>query len=215
MPEHIETAFKEAIAQVPQKVLWKYEGEMKDMPKNVMIKKWFPQREILLHPKIKLFISHGGMSGIYETVDAGVPVLGFPLFFDQSRNIAHLVHNEMAISMDLLKVTKDTILNAILELINNNKYKINAKIASQRLNDRPISPEKLVVYWTEYVIRHKGAPHLRSNGINLEWYQYYHLDVIVVVLIFILLIILIISNVFKFMYKYIIKCTKNNKVKIQ
>jgi len=74
-----------------------------------------------VHPKIKLFISHGGMSGIYETVDAGVPVLGFPLFFDQSRNIAHLVHNEMAISMDLLKVTKDTILNAILELINNNK----------------------------------------------------------------------------------------------
>jgi len=47
LPEHIEKALKEALADVPQRVLWKYEGEMKDKPKNVMTKKWFPQREIL------------------------------------------------------------------------------------------------------------------------------------------------------------------------
>jgi glucuronosyltransferase len=47
LPEHIEKAFKDALADVPQRVLWKYEGEMKDKPKNVMTKKWFPQREIL------------------------------------------------------------------------------------------------------------------------------------------------------------------------
>lgn len=71
-----------------------------------------------------MFISHGGISGIYETVDAGVPVLGFPLFYDQHRNIAHLVDAGMAISMDLLSVSKVTMLNAVLELINNEKYKI-------------------------------------------------------------------------------------------
>lgn len=47
LPDHIQNAFREALAQVPQRVLWKYEGEMKDKPKNVMIKKWFPQRDIL------------------------------------------------------------------------------------------------------------------------------------------------------------------------
>jgi len=47
LPEHIEKTFKEALADVPQRVLWKYEGEMKDKPKNVMTKKWFPQRDIL------------------------------------------------------------------------------------------------------------------------------------------------------------------------
>lgn len=47
LPENIQKAFKEAFAQVPQKVLWKYEGEMKDKPKNVMTRKWFPQRDIL------------------------------------------------------------------------------------------------------------------------------------------------------------------------
>lgn len=142
LPDYIQKAFKDALAQIPQRVLWKYEGEMKDVPENIMIKKWFPQRDILckinkiiwaqvevetvhfvfsVHPKVKLFISHGGISGVYETVDAGVPVLGFPLFYDQHRNIANLVDAGMAISMELLSITKDTFLNSILELINNKK----------------------------------------------------------------------------------------------
>jgi hypothetical protein len=35
------------------------------------------------------------------------------------------------------------------------------------------------IYWVEYVIRHKGAPHLRVAGLDLPWYQYHLLDVIV------------------------------------
>lgn len=74
-----------------------------------------------MHPKIKLFISHGGISGIYEAVDGGVPVLGFPLFFDQPRNIDNLVNAEMAISMDLFTINREKLLNNILILINNEK----------------------------------------------------------------------------------------------
>jgi len=152
LPEHIKNVFKEALAQVPQRILWKYEGEMKDMPKNVMTKKWFPQRDILckiirskpyvllrfligdnehfvyflfcsfaVHPNVKLFISHGGISGVYETVDAGVPVLGFPLFYDQHRNIANLVEAGMAITMELMSVSTNKFLSSVLELINNKK----------------------------------------------------------------------------------------------
>eukprot|EP00102_Acyrthosiphon_pisum_P023750 XP_016660960.1 PREDICTED: UDP-glucuronosyltransferase 2B37 [Acyrthosiphon pisum] len=101
---------------------------MKDKPKNVMTRKWFPQRDILLHPKVKLFISHGGMSGVYEAVDGGVPVLGFPVIYDQPRNIENLVLNGMAISMDLLSTTKENLSYAISELINDEKYAKNAKI---------------------------------------------------------------------------------------
>lgn len=46
-PETVQKAFVEALGRVPQRVLWKYEGEMKDKPKNVMTRKWFPQRDIL------------------------------------------------------------------------------------------------------------------------------------------------------------------------
>lgn len=74
-----------------------------------------------MHPKVKLFISHGGISGLYEAMDAGVPVLGFPLIGDQPRNMEHLVNAGMAISMDLMSVSKDTLLENILEILYNKK----------------------------------------------------------------------------------------------
>ena len=34
------------------------------------------------------------------------------------------------------------------------------------------------LYWIDYVIRHKGAPHLRVAALDLPWYKYHVLDVI-------------------------------------
>ncbi|VVC34036.1 UDP-glucuronosyl/UDP-glucosyltransferase [Cinara cedri] len=205
MPDHIRTAFLEALAQLPHRTLMKYEVEMIDKPNNVMIRKWLPQRDILMHPKVKLFISHGGISGVYEAVDAGVPVLGFPFFGDQYRNIDNLVEAGMAISMEILSVTKDDVFNNLVELINDRKYKKNAEIASSIFKDRPMSPQQSVVYWTEYVIRHKGAPHLKSHALNLSWYQYFLLDVIAVVLILISIVSYVIYRVFKLLCQYSFK----------
>jgi glucuronosyltransferase len=48
----------------------------------------------------------------------------------------------------------------------------------------------------EYVIRHKGAPHMRSAVLDLTWYQYFLLDVIAVLalavgsIVFIVLLVL-------------------------
>ncbi|XP_050437966.1 UDP-glucosyltransferase 2-like isoform X2 [Adelges cooleyi] len=168
-PDHIEKAFKLALGRLPQRILWKYEGEMQDKPDNVMTKEWFPQRDILLHPNIKLFIGHGGISGVFETVDAGVPMLGFPLFYDQPRNVGSLVDVGMAISLDVMSVTETQIFESVNKLINDKKYSSNAKLASKRFKDRPMSPADLATYWTEYVVRHNGAQHLKSKAFNLTW----------------------------------------------
>jgi len=47
MPEQIKKALLETFAQIPQRILWKYENELEDIPKNMMIRKWLPQRDIL------------------------------------------------------------------------------------------------------------------------------------------------------------------------
>lgn len=57
------------------------------------------------------------------------------------------------------------------------RYTENAKKASELLHDRPMEPIKLADYWIKYVVRHKGAPHLRVAGTNLPLYKYYMLDV--------------------------------------
>ncbi|XP_060852826.1 UDP-glucosyltransferase 2-like [Rhopalosiphum padi] len=206
IPEIVKKRLIKALARVPQRVLLKYEDEMDDKPKNMMTKQWLPQRDILLHPNVKLFISHGGISGLYETVDAGVPVLGFPLIGDQPRNIDNLVNAGMAISMDLLSVTEDSFLNNVLELLKNKKYSENAKNAMKIFKDRPMSPESLVVYWTEYVLRHHGAQHLKSRALNLAWYQYYMLDVMAFAFACISFVILVIYNIYKYAVCFL--CTK-------
>jgi len=71
------------------------------------------------HKNVKLFISHGGMSGIYEAIDSGIPVLGIPLFFDQSHNIANIAHWGAGIMLDHKTLTKDIFVNAIKEMITN------------------------------------------------------------------------------------------------
>jgi len=76
---------------------------------------------ILSAPNVKLFISHEGLLGVHESVDADVPVLIFSLFYDQPKIIANLINAEIAISMDILSVKKDTVLRNVLELVNNEK----------------------------------------------------------------------------------------------
>lgn len=46
------------------------------------------------------------------------------------------------------------------------------------MKDRPVAPLDSAVYWSEYVIKHKGAHHFRSAALDLTWYQYYTIDVI-------------------------------------
>lgn len=94
-----------------------------------------------------------------------------------------------------------------------NRYKNNAEIASDRSRDRPMSPDELVVYWTEYAIRHRGAPHFKSHAFSLTWYEYLQLDVIVAILVCVLLALFYIYKVFKIVTDFFAYDSSHNKVK--
>ena len=63
------------------------------------------------------------------------------------------------------------------------RYKQNALAVSRMFHDRPMSPLNTAIFWTEYVIRHGGAPHMRSAALDLAWYQYLLIDVIAFILV--------------------------------
>ena len=49
--------------------LWKWdEVEMLGKPDNVMLSKLVPQQDILAHPNLKVFVTHGGQSSFQESL---------------------------------------------------------------------------------------------------------------------------------------------------
>jgi hypothetical protein len=50
--------------------------------------------------------------------------------------------------------------------------------------DEPGNPLNRALWWTEYVIPHNGAKHLRPAALDLAWYQYLLLDVVAFYLFF-------------------------------
>lgn len=60
LPQTKIQLFLKAFSRLKQRVIWKYEDESLEVPPNVLIKKWLPQSDILAHPNVVLFITHGG-----------------------------------------------------------------------------------------------------------------------------------------------------------
>lgn len=64
MPKEKIQTFLEVFGKLKQNVLWKLENEsLLNVPPNVRIQKWLQQSDVLAHPNVVLFISHGGELG--------------------------------------------------------------------------------------------------------------------------------------------------------
>ncbi|XP_059724239.1 UDP-glucuronosyltransferase 1A1-like isoform X6 [Haemorhous mexicanus] len=169
----------EALGTVPQTVFWRYTGKAPpNLPKNVKLLKWLPQNDLLAHPKTRAFITHGGSHGVYEGICNAVPMVLMPLFGDQMDNAKRVESRGAGLTLNILEMTSSDISNALKAVINDKKYKENIQRLSDLHLDRPIHPLDLAVHWVEFVMRHKGAPHLRPAAHDLNWVQYHSLDVI-------------------------------------
>lgn len=58
------------------------------------------------------------------------------------------------------------------------RYSTRVQALANVYRDRPMGPMATAVYWVEYVIRHQGAPHMKSPAKDLNMFQRSSLDVI-------------------------------------
>lgn len=58
------------------------------------------------------------------------------------------------------------------------RYRKNMVETAKLYNDFEKSGLERAIWWTEYVIRHKGARHLRNPIVDMPLYQQFLLDVI-------------------------------------
>nr|ADC91957.1 UDP glucuronosyltransferase 2 family polypeptide b1 isoform 4 [Danio rerio] len=212
VPKEMSNRIASALAQIPQKVLWRYGGEKPDtLGENTRIYKWMPQNDLLGHPKTRAFITHGGTNGIYEAIYHGVPMVGIPLFGDQPDNMVHMTTRGAAVVVDSIKsMQPQELVDKLNTVINDPSYKENAMRLSRIHHDRPMKPLDESVFWIEFVMRNKGAKHLRVEAHNLTWYQYHCLDVFAFLTTVLTLVLYICFKMAKF---FIMRCCFRSKRK--
>ncbi|CAG9827375.1 unnamed protein product [Diabrotica balteata] len=175
--EDKRNAIVDALGKLKQTVLWKFEGDLKNIPKNVIIKKFFPQQDLLAHPNLKLFVSHGGALSTAEAAYHGVPVIGIPFFADQYLNINIIESKGIGVRVDFVTMTANTLLDKFNEILHNPKYLQNAKKLSQIIKDQPETPLERAVFWVEFAIRNNGTHILDPASRHMSYFITSSLDI--------------------------------------
>ncbi|XP_037914896.1 UDP-glucosyltransferase 2-like isoform X1 [Hermetia illucens] len=177
LPVEKREAILHAMGRLPQTVLWKWENEtIPRKPSNVHIRKWMPQREILCHPNVKVFLSHGGLMGSSEAAYCGVPVILTPMYGDQFLNAASLKNRGMGIILNYEDITEANIFRAVKQLLEP-RYHENAKSISFAFRNRPQKALDTAVWWVEYMAKTEGAPLTKSVATHISRFVYYSLDI--------------------------------------
>ncbi|CAL4058798.1 unnamed protein product [Meganyctiphanes norvegica] len=188
MPQHLFGLLVTVFSKLPYRVLWKWDADPPaDLPSNIRMGKWLPQQDILGHPKIRLFITHGGLHSTQEAAHHGVPIIGIPAFGDQKSNMIQIQGNGYGRVILWEELTEDLLLTRIDETIRDEKMKSAIAKRAELMHDLPISSKDTAAYWVEYVIRHDGAPHLRCPALRMPWYRLYNMDVWATLLFIVLL----------------------------
>lgn len=68
------------------------------------------------------------------------------------------------------------------------------------MRDQPMKPMDKAIYWVEYVLKYNGAPHYRSTALELTWYQYLMIDVILFEILLIYTIYFTIKTFFNLLF---------------
>lgn len=173
------------LGKLKERVIFKYESDVipAEKAENILMVKWLPQNDLLAQKNIRFFISHCGLGAIGEAKFHGVPILAIPIYGDQLANARASVDDGWAVQLNFDSVTEADFSNAIDEMLTNRTYTENVQRLSQLYRDRPQSPLETAIYWIEYVIRYRGARHMQSATVHLNFIQRNSLDVIALIVV--------------------------------
>ncbi|SPP82269.1 UDP-glucuronosyltransferase 1-5 [Drosophila guanche] len=210
-PEVVQVIYK-ALSGIKRNVIWKWE-DLENIPgnaSNILYKKWLPQDDILAHPNTKLFITHAGKGGITEAQYHGVPMVALPIFGDQLGNADQMQNSGYGLALDLQSITEESLTAALKEVLENDKYRKTISSFTSLYRDRPMTARQTVVYWTEYVLRHRGAPHLQSPSVHMSFVELHNLDLYALLIPVLAIVVFLAQLTLRFAWKKLMGKSKSN-----
>lgn len=80
------------------------------------------------------------------------------------------------------------------------------------IQDQPMKPLERAVWWTEYVLRHGGAKHLRSPAANITWAEYLEIEILLILVSGLLICFTLVTICLIFLFKTISRVFVTNNV---
>lgn len=188
-----------AFSRLPQKVIWRFNNVSwpsdLSLPDNVKTYNWLPQNDLLGQPQIRAFLSHGGINSLHQAVYHGVPVLGLPLFYDQTDNVIRLQSKGMALYITVGELEEEVLVAKLTQLITIPSFKQNALRTSKQLRYQPFSAAELTNRWIDSILKVGSGDHLKPHSYQMPTYELYLLDVCGFVLAVVVLVLLCVYKI--------------------
>ncbi|XP_018561622.1 UDP-glucuronosyltransferase 2B31 [Anoplophora glabripennis] len=206
-------AFVDTFRELPYKVLWKFERDVPEKSSNVKIVRWLPQQDVLRHKNVILFMTQCGSQSMEEAIFSHVPMVAIPFVSDQKMNAQKIVGSGLGLFINKNTLTREVLMKAILEITQNSSYKNNVRQVADLMQDQPMSGLEKAIWWTEYVIRHRGVKHFWHPNLDLPTYQFLLLDVIGFLVLLHILTIFVAYKIVKNVSVLLLRGANSNKVK--
>jgi len=151
---------EDKVGMILRKFAQKFEGE----DKRVLIRPRVAQRAVLQHEKVKVFLTHAGANSILESLEAKVPMMALPQFWDQAHNSLAIERLGVGVQIYVLALApKDHLMKRLHEVFENydnhvrNAHRVWDLVTSQGRG------EELVANAIEYGIKY-GYEHLHDQA---------------------------------------------------
>lgn len=117
-----------AFGEAPWRTLWILDGEAqarlpRALPESIRLETWGPPpHAILRHANVRVFVSHCGINSAYESIDAGTPIVGLPMFADQRDMAARVADAGAGVWLDKRRFTAEDLRSAIRRVLDEDAF---------------------------------------------------------------------------------------------
>jgi zeaxanthin glucosyltransferase len=98
---------------------------LEPLPENLTVVRWVSQTELL--KDVAVVITHGGLGTIKESIYYGVPMIVFPMGYDQARNATLVEHHKLGLKREIGEITENSLVSDICHLLTDSRIHDNVK----------------------------------------------------------------------------------------